>query len=130
MASPDDDQGSAELAIATPLLLLLMLFVIQMALWMHGDHVAAAIARESAEAARTADGAGAQASGEAVAAELAGSLLVDRSVTVERGETEARAVVEGRVTSLIPGMTWPVRQELSVPVERFVPPEEQTGARP
>lgn len=130
MASPDDDQGSAELAVATPLLLLLMLLVIQAALWMHGDHVAAAIARQSAEAARTADGTGGQASGEAVAAELGGSLLVDRTVTVERGETEVRAVVEARVTSLIPGLTWPVRQELSVPVERFVPPDAQTGVQP
>ncbi|GAB2522233.1 TadE/TadG family type IV pilus assembly protein [Nocardiopsis aegyptia] len=130
MASPDDDQGSAELAVATPLLLLLMLFVIQTALWAHGDHLAAAIARQSAEAARTADGASGQASAEAVADELGGSLLVERTVTVERGETEVRAVVQARVTSLIPGLTWPVRQELSVPVERFVPPEPQTGVQP
>ncbi|MEV2276817.1 TadE/TadG family type IV pilus assembly protein [Nocardiopsis sp. NPDC049922] len=122
MHSSDDDRGSAELAVAAPLLLLLVLFVVQAALWTHADHVAASIARQSAEAARTVEGAGGQANAEAIADELGGTLLIDRTVSVVRGPTEATAVVEARVRSLIPGLTFPVRHELTVPVERFVPP--------
>ncbi|MFI6576154.1 TadE/TadG family type IV pilus assembly protein [Nocardiopsis sp. NPDC050513] len=118
----DDDRGSAELAVAAPLLLTLVLLVVQAAMWMHADHVAASIARQSAEAARTVEGAGGQANAEAIADELGGTLLIDRTVSVVRGPTEATAVVEARVQSLIPGLTWPVRHELTVPVERFVPP--------
>ncbi|MCY9783993.1 pilus assembly protein [Nocardiopsis sp. EMB25] len=121
MRTPDDDRGSAELTVATPLLLLLVLLVVQTAVWMHGDHLAASIARQSVQDARTVDGTGSQANAEAIAAELGGSLLIDRTVSVERGPTEATAVVEARVPSLIPGLTWPVRHELTVPVERFVP---------
>ncbi|MFV2196721.1 TadE/TadG family type IV pilus assembly protein [Nocardiopsis sp. LOL_012] len=120
----DDDRGSsAELVVATPLLLLLVLFVIQVALYMHADHVAAAIARQSVEAARTVEGAGGQAAAEAIADELGGSLLLDRSVSVDRGATEVTVVVQGRVQSLVPGTTWNVHHDLSAPVERFVEPE-------
>ncbi|MBB6119164.1 TadE/TadG family type IV pilus assembly protein [Nocardiopsis algeriensis] len=117
MRPPREDRGSAELAVATPLLLLLVLFVIQAALWMHGDHVAADIARRTAEQSRTADG------GTSASEALGGSLLTDLDVSVERGAEEVHVVVRAQVPSLLPGITWPVRHDSSAPVERFVPEE-------
>ncbi|WP_017569860.1 TadE/TadG family type IV pilus assembly protein [Nocardiopsis halotolerans] len=117
MRPPRDDRGSAELAVATPLLLLLVLLVIQTALWMHGDHVAADIARRTAEQSRTAGG------GTSVAEGFGGSMLSGLDVSVDRGTEEVRVVVSAEVPSLIPGFSWPVGHEASVPVERFVPLE-------
>lgn len=113
-----DDRGSAEMAIAAPLLLVLVLLVVQMAMWMHGDHVAANLARRTAEQSRTVDG------GASVPEGLGGSLLSGLEVSVDRGEEEVRVVVDAEVPSLIPGLSWPVGHETSVPVERFVPLEE------
>jgi Flp pilus assembly protein TadG len=127
---PDDDRGSAEVAVATPLLLLLVLLVIQVAVWMHGDHTAATVARQAVETARAADSANAQAQAEAFADEIGGTVLGDRGIAVERGETTVRVVVEAEVPSLIPGLTWPVRHELTAPVERFVEPGEADGGAP
>ncbi|MBX9390555.1 TadE/TadG family type IV pilus assembly protein [Streptomonospora nanhaiensis] len=126
----DDDRGSAEVAVATPLLLLLVLLVVQVAVWMHGDHTAASVARHAVETARAADSAGAQAQAEAFADEIGGSVLGNRVIVVERGEVSVRVVVEAEVPSLIPGLTWPVRHELTAPVERFVEPGEAGGAAP
>ncbi|WP_236567628.1 MULTISPECIES: TadE/TadG family type IV pilus assembly protein [unclassified Nocardiopsis] len=117
MTSPRDDRGSAEMAVAAPALLLLVMLVIQAALWMHGDHLVANIARRTAEQSRTADG------GPAVADALGGAMLTDLDVSVDRGATEVNVTVQARVPSLIPGLTWPVRHDSSAPVERFVPQE-------
>ncbi|GAA4956756.1 hypothetical protein GCM10023224_48250 [Streptomonospora halophila] len=122
-----DDRGSVELAVATPLMLVLVLLVVQAAVWAHADHVAATVARRGLEAARAVEGDGAQAQAEAAADSLGGTLLTHRSVVVERGPENVRVVVAAEVPSLIPGMTWPVRHELTGPAERFVGPE---GAAP
>src|SRR5579875_525372 len=49
-----DERGavSAELVIATPLLLLLIMAVIQFALWEHAEHIAAAVAQQGVSVAR------------------------------------------------------------------------------
>ena len=117
MSLPRDDRGSAEMAVAAPMLLLLVLLVIQTALWMHGDHVAANIARRTAEQSRTAGG------GTSVSEGVGGSFLSGLDVSVDRGDEEVRVVVNAEVPSLIPGFSWPVGHEASVPVERFVPTE-------
>ncbi|RCV47805.1 TadE/TadG family type IV pilus assembly protein [Marinitenerispora sediminis] len=126
--SPRDDRGSAELVVATPLLLLLVMLVIQAAVWVHGDQVATSVAQRAIDAARTAEPTDAQAYAEAVADELGGSLLAERSIVIERGATTTRVVVSAEVPTIIPGMTWPVRHELSAPVERFVPPTPAEAA--
>ncbi|MDT0303621.1 TadE/TadG family type IV pilus assembly protein [Streptomonospora wellingtoniae] len=118
-----DDRGSVELAIATPLMMLLVLLVLQAAVWAHGDHVAGSVARRAVEAARAVQGDGAQAEAEAAADSLGGSLLSHRSIAIERGPENVRVVVEAEVPSLIPGISWPVRHELTAPTERFVEPE-------
>ncbi|WP_408648606.1 TadE/TadG family type IV pilus assembly protein [Streptomonospora mangrovi] len=118
------------MAVATPLLLLLVLLVIQVAVWMHGDHTAATVARQTVETARAAEAPDAQAQAEAFADEIGGTVLGDPTILVERGEVSVRVVVEAEVPSLIPGLTWPVRHELTAPVERFVEPGEAGGDAP
>lgn len=110
-----DDRGSAELAVAAPALLLLVMLVVQAALWMHGEHVAADFARRTAEQSRTVEG------GAAPAAPPSGSVLRDVGVTVDRGTEEVRVTVTGTVPSLVPGVTWSVAHVSVAPVERFVP---------
>ncbi|MBB6174949.1 Flp pilus assembly protein TadG [Nocardiopsis mwathae] len=119
---PRDDQGSIELAIATPLLLLLVLFVVQTALWAHAGHVAETIAHRALAATRVLDAteASGQAEAELVANQLGGDLLTDLEVKVERTDSTAHVTVQAEVPSLLPGLTWPVRQERSAPVEHFV----------
>lgn len=102
---------------AAPVLLLLVFLVIQTALWMHGDHVVADIARRTAEQSRTAGG------GTSVAEAGGGSFLSGLDVSVSRNAEEVRVVVDAEVPSLIPGFTWPVGHEVTAPVERFVPSE-------
>ncbi|GAA3744513.1 TadE/TadG family type IV pilus assembly protein [Salinactinospora qingdaonensis] len=118
-----DDRGSTEVAIATPLMLLLIMLVVQVAVWAHAGHAAETIARHTLAATRTAEAtqAGGSAAAEQATAQLAGDLLTDIDVTVRRGATTAEVTVEAHVPTLLPGMTWPVRQQLSAPVERYVP---------
>ncbi|OOC56995.1 hypothetical protein NOSIN_05120 [Nocardiopsis sinuspersici] len=105
------------MAVAAPVLLLLVLLVVQTALWMHGDHVAADIARRTAEQSRTAGGAASVAEGGG------GSFLSGLDVSVDRGAEEVRVVVDAEVPSIVPGFSWPVGHEITAPVERFVPAE-------
>jgi hypothetical protein len=105
------------MAVAAPMLLLLVLLVVQTALWMHGDHVAADIARRTAEQSRTAGG------GTAVADGGGSSFLSGLDVSVNRSAQEVRVVVDAEVPSIIPGFSWPVGHEVTAPVERFVPAE-------
>ncbi|WP_433697614.1 TadE/TadG family type IV pilus assembly protein [Nocardiopsis sp. CA-288880] len=104
------------MAVAAPMLLLLVLLVVQTALWMHGDHVAADIARRTAEQSRTAGGGTTVADG-------GGSFLSGLDVSVNRTAQEVRVVVDAEVPSIIPGFSWPVGHEVTAPVERFVPAE-------
>lgn len=105
------------MAIAAPMLLILVLLIIQTALWMHGDHVVADIARRTADQSRMAGG------GTSVAQGGGGSFLSGLDVSVNRGAQEVRVVVDAEVPSLIPGFSWPVSHEVTAPVERFVPSE-------
>ncbi|QUX27481.1 pilus assembly protein [Nocardiopsis akebiae] len=105
------------MVVAAPLMLLLVFLVIQMALWMHGDHVVADIARRTAEQSRTAGG------GTSVAESGGSSFLSGLDVSVNRSAEEVRVVVDAEVPSIIPGLSWPVGHEVTAPVERFVPAE-------
>jgi len=119
------DRGSAELAIATPLLLLLVMLVVQTALWAHAGHVSQSVAQHGLAAARAAgatEGDG-EAAARQAADQLAGELLTDVRIQVERGASTARVTIRAQVPSLIPGLSWPITQEQQAPVERIVPLE-------
>ncbi|MFJ7218927.1 TadE/TadG family type IV pilus assembly protein [Amycolatopsis sp. NPDC098790] len=114
---------TAELVIATPLLLLALLAIIQFALWSHATHVAQAAAAEAVAAARAQDGTAAagQAAGLQLLADLAQGPLRSSQVDVERTVASASASVQGEVVAVLPGVHLHVHAEATGEVERFVP---------
>jgi hypothetical protein len=119
--SGDRGEGSLEVVLVMPVLILLITSVIQFALWSHATHVAVAAAQEGAEQARL-DGATAE-EGKARAEDFltqAGlRLIVGPEVTATRDAQVATVVVRGRVTSVVPGLELPVRGRATGVVERF-----------
>lgn len=120
-----DDRGSAtaELAVATPLLLLMVMLIVQFALWSHASHVAQAAAAQGLGAARTVVGTGADGAREAseLLAQLAGGPLAAPLVETTRGPTSVTVTVSGTVTPVVPFLVLPVRAVAVGPVERFTP---------
>jgi Flp pilus assembly protein TadG len=121
-----DERGSAtaELVIATPVLLLLILLVVQFALWQHSIHVAQAAASEGLAAARVQGGTAGSGQDEAnlVLAQLSHSVLVHPLVQVAKGANTTTVTVSGEAEAVIPFLHLPVRATASGPVERFRPP--------
>ncbi|MET8845998.1 TadE family protein [Amycolatopsis sp. NPDC004625] len=114
---------AAELVIATPLLLLALMAIVQFALWSHATHVAQAAAAEALAAARVQDGTAA--AGHAAAQQLLDDLargpLRSSQIAVERTATSASASVRGEVAAVLPGVHLRVHAEAAGEVERFVP---------
>ena len=121
----DGDRGGAtvELVIALPVLLLMVLFVVQAAVWLHGTHVAQAAANRALAAGAAFNGSAAQ--GENVGAQtlaaLGGGVLRDPHVSVTRTATDVRVEITATATTVVPGVHWTVRATAVGPVERFVP---------
>jgi Flp pilus assembly protein TadG len=115
----DSGAVSVELALATPLLGLLLLSVVQFAMWAHAVHLAQAAANSGVQATRayratTADG---QRATTALVQQLAGSTLTDPDVSCERGATSATVTVSGHAIAVIPGLHLPVRARVTAPLE-------------
>lgn len=110
-ATSEDGSVSAELVVATPLTLLLLMVAVQAAVWWHATHIAESVAAHALAAARVADGtvATGQATGERVLDQLAGTLLTNTSVTVGRGPDVVQVQVSGTAMPVIPGLALPVR---------------------
>ena len=121
-----DERGSAtvEMVIATPLLLLLILLVVQFAMWQHSVHVAQAAASQGLAAARVHGGTAGAGQGEAnlVLGQLSHSVLVHPSVRVTRGANTTAVMVTGEAQSVVPFLHLPVHATASGPVERFRAP--------
>lgn len=119
------DRGavSAELVIATPLLLLMLLAIVQFALWSHATHIAQAAASQGLAVARAQDGTAAEgsASAQQMLDQLARGPLTGASVNADRTATSASIRISGTATSVIPFLSLPVHAEAVGPVERFVP---------
>ncbi|MEC3978887.1 TadE family protein [Amycolatopsis sp. H20-H5] len=119
------DRGSVsvELAIATPLLLLTLLAIIQFALWSHATHVAQAAASQGLATARAQGGTAAagSASAQQMLEQLARGPLTGAHVSADRSATSASVRITGTATSVIPFLSLPVHAEASGPAERFVP---------
>ena len=122
-----DDRGSvsAELVIATPLLLLVLLVIVQFALWSHATHIAQAAASQGLATARSQYGTAAAgtASAQQLLDQLANGPLRDAAVSTDRGPAAAAVRISGTATSVVPFLTLPVHAEAAGPVERFVPDE-------
>ncbi|MEV8440081.1 TadE/TadG family type IV pilus assembly protein [Actinosynnema sp. NPDC051121] len=119
------DRGSvsAELVIATPLLLLMLLAIVQFALWSHATHIAQAAASQGLAVARSQNGTAAAGTSSArqLLDQLASGPLTGSTVASDRNATSASVRVSGTATSVVPFLSLPVHAEAVGPVERFVP---------
>jgi Flp pilus assembly protein TadG len=115
---------SAELVIVTPLLMLLVLLVVQFALWQHAQHIAEAAAQRGVQTARLEGGTDAQgyAAAETATSQLGANLLVDPTVTVSRGGGVVHVEISGTAEPVVPFLSLPVHAVVNGPVERFTPP--------
>jgi hypothetical protein len=106
--------------------LLLVLLIVQAALWQHGVHVATAAAQEGARAARLEGGSAAagRARARAFLAQLGPNLVLAPQVTARRDQTSARVEITGTAPTLVPGLRLPIRVAATSPVERFHPADE------
>jgi Flp pilus assembly protein TadG len=124
-----DEHGSAtaELVIATPLLLLLILAIVQFALWEHATHVAQAVAQQGLAAGRVQGGNDQAATAEAnsVLTQLGSGVLVDSNVTATRENATTTVVVTGQAEGILPFLSLPVRSVATGPTERFTTAEVQ-----
>jgi Flp pilus assembly protein TadG len=120
-----DERGAAtaELVLAVPLLLLLLLLIAQFTLWLHATHIAQAAASEALSATRVEGGTVAHGQAEAnrVLRQLGDGPLHSPSATVTRGPEEASVHVEGTVTAVVPFLTLTAAGDATGPIERFVP---------
>lgn len=117
------ERGSAtvELAVLMPLLLATLFGGIQAGMVFHARHIAIAAAQEgareaSAYQASLPDGIS---TATTVAADWAGTTLTGIHVTGQQTATHVSITVQGTATSLLPGMSWPIEQTASLPVERL-----------
>ena len=121
-----DERGAvaAELVIATPLLLLLVMGVIQFALWQHATHIAEAAAQQALSVGRLQGetAAAGKAHGQAVLAQVAGGVLVAPTVTATKTPAVTTVVVTGRAVSVIGLFSLPVRAVAAGPSETFTAP--------
>ena len=116
--------ASVELAVAFPVVLLLVMTLIQAALWFYARSVALGAAQEGAREVRVqpASTARAQSAAEGFLDQTAADLLTGRDVTVSGSATTVAVTVTGTSISLFPGLSgWSVTQTAVGPVERPTP---------
>jgi hypothetical protein len=119
---------AAELVIATPLLLLLIMGVVQFALWEHATGIAEAAAQQGLSVARL-QGETAQAGStetRSILDQLGTGVLVGPQVTATRTAGTTTVVVTGHAESVVGIFTLPVRATAAGPTE---PPAAVTAAR-
>lgn len=113
---------SADIAVTTPLLMLILLTIVQFALWSHATHMAQTAAAEGLAVTRVHTGT--TADGEARAlntiTQLGDGPIRDIAVHASRGQDQARVEVTGVTATVIPFLRLPVHAEAAGPVERFV----------
>lgn len=120
-----DEKGSAsaELVVAAPLLLLLVLGIVQFALWEHATHVAQAVAQQGVAAGRVLGGSQQAASAEArtVLDQVGSGVLVAPRVTAVRNPLTTTVVVSGQAEGILPFLSLPVHAQASGPTEQWTP---------
>ncbi|GAA3850841.1 TadE/TadG family type IV pilus assembly protein [Amycolatopsis tucumanensis] len=119
----DRGEVTVELVIATPLLLLALLAIVQFALWSHATHVAQAAASQALAAARMQNGTSStgHTAGQRLLDELASGPLRNSRLDVARSATSVAVRVQGEATPVLPGVHLHVQAEVFGEVERFLP---------
>ena len=118
---------SAELVIATPLLLLLIMGVIQFALWEHAVHIAQAVAQQGVSVGRL-QGESAQAGqteAQSVLDQLGPSVLTATTITATKTDQTTTVTVTGHAESLLGIFTLPVTATASGASENYSNPPGQ-----
>jgi Flp pilus assembly protein TadG len=124
---PDGDRGagSAEIVVAVPLLMLLILLIVQFAVWEQAESIAHATAEEALAAARVQGGTAADGQQRAsqVISQIGSGVLTGPQVFVTTTPADVTVRVTGTAEQVlpIPGLTFPVTATVTGPVERFVP---------
>lgn len=121
----DRGSGAAETVISVPLIMLLILLIVQFAIWEHARGVAQATAEEALAAARVQDGTNAagQQRADQVLGQIGSAVLVGPQVTVSRNAGYVTVQVRAAAEQVLPlpGFQWPVTITVTGPTERFVP---------
>jgi len=110
------------------LLLLLIMGVIQFALWEHAEHIASAVAQQGVSVARLQGetaGAG-QAEAQSVLDQLGPKVLSDANITATRSATTTTVTVTGHAESILGIFTLPVKAVAVGPNEIYT----DAGAAP
>ena len=123
-AGRDRGAGSAEIVIAVPLLMLLILLVIQFAVWANAESIAHATAEEALAAARVQGGTAAAGQ---VISQIGTGVLVGPQVSVTTTPADVTVTVTGTAERVVPlpGLSFPVSVTVTGPVEQFVPATAQ-----
>lgn len=121
---PRHDQGSTtvEIAVITPVVMLLLMLVVQAGLYHHTRAVAMTAAHKGADATRVENGtvtAGDNATRQFLDRNARG--LEQREIAVRRGAAQVDVTVSGNVTSLLFGIDLPVEVTAQAPVEQVTP---------
>jgi Flp pilus assembly protein TadG len=121
---------SVELAIATPLLLLILLGIVQLALWSHATHVAQAAAAQGLAATRVQGGTAGAGTDRArqFLQYLDGGSLTDTAVHTTRSAERATVDIDGVASCVVPFLELRVHAEAVGAVERVDGPA--TAGRP
>jgi len=128
-AGRDRGAGSAEIVIAVPLLMLLILLVIQFAIWWNAEAIAHATAEEALAAARVQGGTAAagQQRAQQVISQIGSGVLTGTRVSVSMTPADVTVEITGTAERVVPlpGLSFPVTVTVAGPVERFVPATAQ-----
>jgi Flp pilus assembly protein TadG len=122
---PRDERGSAtvELAVAMPVVMLLLMLIVQAALYFHTRAVATTAAHKGLDAARVEEGAADDArTATETFLDRNASGLENQTVTVARSGDNAQVSVSGQVVSLVFGVDlFPLRVTARAPIEQVTP---------
>jgi Flp pilus assembly protein TadG len=116
-----DESGAvaAELVIATPLLLLLIMGVIQFALWQHAEHIASAVAQQGVAVGRLQGetATAGQSEAQSVLDQLGSTVLVGSNITATRTNVTTTVTVTGHAESIVGLFSLPVKAVATGPTE-------------
>ncbi|MCU0310700.1 MAG: pilus assembly protein [Acidimicrobiales bacterium] len=111
------------MAIAMPMLLVLVLVSVHLALWFHARQIVTAAAQEAARSARAYDAADSDgyARAEQILTGLGTRSVTSPTVAVTRGGGIVTATVTGHSPVVIPGLVLDVSATSRSPIEEFTP---------
>ncbi len=103
----DEGAASTELVVATPLIMIMLLVVVQLAVWGWAEQVASAAARRGVDAARLAgaDPQAAQNTAGLITSQIGGGVLTHPQITLtQTGPTLLTVTVTGTAIRYLPGL--------------------------